>query len=93
MEKGTHVGTIAQEIQQVAPFMITDWDYTSEDGSEKETYLGVDYGAMDFILVNAIKEQQQMINDQEDEIAQLKAQLEAQQQEIQQIKALLTRRD
>jgi hypothetical protein len=57
------VGTIAQELQKIAPYMIKEWTY------ENEKYLGVDYGAMDFILVNAIKEQQQQIEAKNDLIA------------------------
>ncbi|MBN4062483.1 MAG: hypothetical protein COA57_11995 [Flavobacteriales bacterium] len=60
MEEGG-VGAIAQNIQDVAPYMIKPFQYTDTITGETTTYLGVDYGAMDFVLINAIKEQQQMI--------------------------------
>lgn len=52
----TGVGTIAQDLQEVAPYLIKDWKYTDEDGTT-ENYLGVNYGPLTFIMVNAIKEQ------------------------------------
>ncbi len=78
-EKG--VGTLAQELQEIAPYMVHEWEY--QEGSTTETegrgslgevkkYLGVDYGAMDFILINAIKEQQKMIEELRQEIQELK---------------------
>lgn len=89
MPNDTGVGTIAQELQQIAPYMVKDWEYVSEDGTVKENYLGVDYGAMDFVLINAIKEQQETIESLEDEVETLKNRLETQQREIEQIKSLL----
>ncbi|HRH52854.1 MAG TPA: tail fiber domain-containing protein, partial [Chitinophagales bacterium] len=52
----TGVGTIAQELQKIAPYMITKWTYRESDTDQGMEYLGVDYGAMDFVLVNAIQE-------------------------------------
>ena len=50
--------------------MVKEWTYTETDVDErgnivetgkKENYLGVDYGAMDFIIINAIKELKERI--------------------------------
>lgn len=60
MPNDTGVGTIAQELEQVAPYLVKDWQYTSEDG-RSETYKAVDYGPLTFIMVNAIKEQEEKI--------------------------------
>lgn len=49
------VGTIAQELKEIAPYMVNEWTYKSADGTD-EKYLGVDYGAMDFVLANAVKQ-------------------------------------
>jgi len=76
MPNETGVGTIAQELQKIAPYMVSNWEYISDDGNTKSNYLGVDYGAMDFILVNAIKEQQAEIKNQHDEIQLLKLQVQ-----------------
>ena len=79
-EKG--VGTIAQELKKIAPYMVNEWTYeegsldesapTSNQPQKYTTYLGVDYGALDFILINSIKEQQKIIEDQNKEIQDLK---------------------
>lgn len=36
--------------------MVKDWEYKFEDGIKLEIYLGVDYGVMDFVLINVVKE-------------------------------------
>lgn len=77
----TGVGTVAQEFQKIAPYMVKPWTYSNESGAN-ETYLGIDYGPLNFVMVNAIQEQQV-------EIETLKAKLENQQKEINEIKALL----
>ncbi|MCP4438756.1 MAG: tail fiber domain-containing protein [Aureispira sp.] len=50
-----YVGVIAQELQDVAPYMVGTFD---KDGTE---YLDVDNSAMTYMLVNAVKEQQAQI--------------------------------
>jgi hypothetical protein len=54
------IGTTAQELQKVAPYMVSSWTYTSEKGEPTE-YLSVNYHALFFILTNTIKEQQEKI--------------------------------
>ena len=49
-----HIGVIAQEVQQIVPELV----YENEDG-----YLGVAYANMVGLLIEAIKEQQQQINE------------------------------
>jgi trimeric autotransporter adhesin len=65
-----HVGVLAQELQQVAPYMVTEVSTQNDDNS---TILNVDNGAMTYMLVNAVQQQQQ-------EIATLRAQLQQLQQ-------------
>ncbi len=79
------VGTIAQELQKIAPYMVNEWTYT--EGSLDENapvtneprattkYLGVDYGAMDFVIINSVQEQQAIIESQKAEIDALKVQM------------------
>ena len=54
------VGIIAQDIQKIAPYMITEWQREEENGLS-EKYLSYDGNAMTYILINAIKEQQRQI--------------------------------
>ena len=79
------VGTIAQELQKTAPYMVNNWEYEDEKSGSKTTYLGVNYGALDFVMVNALKEQDQTITKQQQEIDMLK-------KELQLIKELLKQR-
>lgn len=64
VEKGLKgVGLMAQDLQELAPYMVDSWTHypDSADLSKQEEYLAIDYGAMDFILMNAIREQQAAI--------------------------------
>ena len=70
------IGVIAQDLQEIAPYMIKTWQYHEEDGSSTE-YLGVDNGAMTYMLINAVKEQQEIIEGQRGEIDSLKSSLDA----------------
>ena len=52
-----HIGVIAQELQDVAPHMVSSYE---RDGTD---YLQVDNSAMTYMLINAVQEQQTMIKD------------------------------
>lgn len=64
-----HVGIIAQEMQKVAPYMVRMLN------PDKNDYLAYDGTALSFMLVNAVKEQQETIEQQQAEIDALKAEL------------------
>lgn len=66
-----HIGVIAQELQQIAPDLISS--FLDNDGQETLAY---DFSSFTFLLVNAIKEQQQMIDE-------MKKQMDTLQKEIQ----------
>ncbi|MEM9824317.1 MAG: tail fiber domain-containing protein, partial [Bacteroidota bacterium] len=67
------VGLIAQEVQEIAPYMIKDMNPDANEGEEK--YLAVNPTALTYILVNAVKEQQTIIDDQKAKIEALEGQL------------------
>jgi hypothetical protein len=50
-----YVGVLAQELRNVAPYMVHETQLTNSAGRTGD-YLAVDLGAMDFVLVNAVKE-------------------------------------
>ncbi len=88
--KGQNIGVIAQELQQIAPYLVTERNYydTDEEGVKIEgtekTYLGVKTSEIQFVLINAIQEQQvqidakdKMIQDLALQVAQLKDMVEA----------------
>jgi len=62
----TYVGIIAQDLQKIAPYMVND----------KEEYLAIDGSAFKYMLINAVQEQDQTIQDQQKEIDELKARLD-----------------
>ncbi len=76
-----YVGVIAQELQEVAPYMVSSYQ---REGTE---YLNVDNSAMLYMLINAVQEQQAIITRQQAErkqllerMAILETQMEAQMQ-------------
>ena len=72
-----HVGVLAQEFQKIAPQSVQTYthqiDDMSADASEKNSgeYLSVSTSTIQYMLVNAIKEQQALIEAQSVKIAQL----------------------
>ena len=67
------VGTLAQELQKAAPYMVKEWAYQKEVNGASTNYLSVDYNALLFMFVNAFKEQQQEIDSFKERIARLEA--------------------
>lgn len=66
------IGTIAQELQKVAPYMVGEWIYTDGMTGVETGYLNVDYHALFFMFINAFKEQQRSIEELQTEISELK---------------------
>ena len=71
--KGTKVGVIAQELMKVYPEMVTK----GADG-----FFKVDYTQLTGVLIQAVKEQQQQVKQQQLEINELKERLDKQQLQI-----------
>jgi len=67
MTKGTNPGFIAQEMEQVIPALVVE---------NAEGYKSVDYSSMTAVLMEAMKEQQTIIEQQETRIADLEARLD-----------------
>ena len=64
--KPEYVGVIAQELKEVAPYMVGTF---KKEGAE---YYDVNNSAMTYMLINAIKEQQKMIEQLKKEMEELK---------------------
>jgi len=71
-----YVGTIAQDLRKAAPYMVHDVTFDAgnaadvEGGAERRRgYMSADYSALMFVMVNAIKEQQAIIENQEAKMA------------------------
>lgn len=71
------VGIMAQDMQKIVPEVVKEWEYIEHDIENQnkilsqETYLAVQTDAIQYMLVNAIKEQQAMIKEQESKISDL----------------------
>ena len=66
------IGVIAQEIQQVAPYTVRPMN---KKGPQGEDYLAYDGSSVTYLLVNAVQEQQAIIEEQAARIQQLEASL------------------
>jgi len=69
-----HVGIIAQDVEKIAPYMVSDFElleHTEEKVNKKGTFKSVDPSAFTYMLINAIKEQQSVIENQNELIKDL----------------------
>jgi hypothetical protein len=57
-----HIGVIAQDLQKVAPYMVGETEMEFNDG-RRGTYLDVDPSALVYMLINAVQEQQKLIDE------------------------------
>ena len=77
------IGVLAQDLQKIAPFMVKDHVYIKDEVDEfgnvkiieEEEFLSINASALKWITVNAIKQQQEIIDSQEDRIEELEAKL------------------
>lgn len=78
-----HIGVIAQELQKVAPHLVKSFKSDASTGNkdkfgieimakDAKEFLAVDTNGLTFLLINAIKEQQSMIEILQKEVSQLK---------------------
>ena len=72
----TFVGLIAQEVQEIMPELVNNFDEMDTDGQSIESsYLGLKESQIKFALINAIKDQQVIIDDLKKEIELIKGKL------------------
>ena len=72
------VGVVAQEMQQIAPYTVGEFTYRDSTG-QTEKYLDYDANAVTYVLINSVKElnevQQQQLREKDAQIAALEARL------------------
>ncbi|MEM9685754.1 MAG: tail fiber domain-containing protein [Bacteroidota bacterium] len=66
-----YVGVIAQEMQEIAPYTVSTFTHENEKGNTA-TYLEYDGSAVTYMLINAVKEQQTLIEEQQKELEVLR---------------------
>ncbi len=64
-----YVGVIAQEIQEIAPYMVSTFEKNQQE------YLAVDPSALTYMLVNAVKEQQALMQAMQSRIDELSSEI------------------
>ena len=75
------VGLVAQELQKVAPEMVSTFTHEEEDAETKitksEDYLMISESSIKYMLINAVKEQQNEIETLKQELTEMKAMMQA----------------
>lgn len=69
-----YVGVIAQEMIEAAPYTISEFEFTDGEGN-LESYLKYDGNALVYILVNAVQEQQALIDQLSHQLSEVEARL------------------
>jgi hypothetical protein len=83
----TYVGVVAQQMQEIAPYMVGSFAYQDAAG-KKADYLDYDANALTYILVNAVQEQQKQMEQLQKEND---ARLQEKDAQIETLEARLTR--
>lgn len=82
------VGIIAQEMQKVAPYTIDTFTHQDSLGNKTE-YLDYDANAVTYILINSVKEQQQVIEQKDAELKEVNAQVAALSKRLEQLERVM----
>ncbi|MEM7040626.1 MAG: tail fiber domain-containing protein, partial [Bacteroidota bacterium] len=77
-----YVGVIAQDMQKAMPHTVRTINYEDEATGEKTDYLEFDPSALDFMLINSVKELAATVEDLKKEMETLKAENKALRNEI-----------
>jgi hypothetical protein len=83
------VGIIAQEMQKIAPYTIGTFTHQDSLGNKTE-YLDYDANAVTYILINSVKEQQQVIEEKDEELKALNSQVSALTKRLEQLERLVS---
>lgn len=82
------VGIIAQEMQKIAPYTVGSFTYQDSLGNKSE-YLDYDANAVTYILINSVKEQQEVIEQKDAELKDVNAQMAALSRRLEQLERIV----
>lgn len=90
-----HVGLIAQEMQKIAPYVVDNFEYQAlavdeiEDEnvtkSSSKEYLAIDGSALRYVIINSIKELNEVIEERDQEVSDLRKELETLRNQVESI--------
>jgi len=87
------VGLVAQELKKVAPELVSTFTYEEEDEEAKvvgsEDYLMISESSIKYMLINAVKEQQDIIETQQNIVETQKEEIAALREEMSEIKEMM----
>lgn len=91
------VGYAAQELQEIGSYLVQDFDVNTEDEHTNilstETYLKIDPIAVQVLLVNAVKEQNQILEEKQEVISNLEQEVALLKEQMNEIYSLLKDKD
>jgi len=92
-----YVGYGAQELEEIAPYLVQDFSIEKEDNDgnvkSSQSYLKIDPIAVQVLLVNAIKDQNEIINEKEERIVELEDEMSELKSQMNEIMTLLKGND
>jgi len=91
--KDFHIGVYAQDLQKEAPYLVEEFIHQEEDARGnvivEEKYLKIRDSEIKYLLLNATKEQQTIIEQQQEMLRTQQAMIEQMQKEMEAIKAMM----
>ena len=93
--KRNHIGIIAQELQEEAPYLVEDFEYQIfDDEANKigsESYLKIHDSEIKYLLINSIKEQHEIIENQQEVINTQTSKIESLEKDMEDLKAIVNK--
>lgn len=82
------VGIIAQEMQKIAPYTVGNFTYVDSLGN-KTDYLDYDANAITYMIINSVKEQQEIIEEKEAKIQEISGQVTELSKRLEQLERII----
>jgi hypothetical protein len=86
--KKRFVGIIAQEMQKIAPYTVGNFTYIDSLGN-KTDYLDYDANAITYMIINSVKEQQEIIEQKEAKIQEISGQVTELSKRLEQLERII----